>query len=190
MPPETWTEDRLVRECLQGSDDAWSALVDRYQNLVYSIPLKHGITGDEASDIFQAVFFELLSHLGSLRNPKALPMWLIKTASHKCLHYRKVRGRFTALATLAADPAEIEDPASGALGKEALAEWERERKVTGAMAELPERCRKLVEMLFYETPARPYEQVAKDLGLAPGSIGFIRARCLEKLRKSLDKAGL
>jgi len=187
MPADTWTEDRLVRECLKGSDEAWSALVERYKNLVYSIPLKHGITGDDASDIFQSVFFELLSHLGTIRNPKALPMWLIQTASHKCLHFRKQQGRFSPMID---DADEMEDPATGSMLEETLAEWERERMVERALTELPERCRTLVEMLFYEIPPRPYEQVAQDLGLALGSIGFIRGRCLDKMRKSLTKAGL
>jgi len=44
-------------------------------------------------------------------------------------------------------------------------------------------------MLFFEEPARPYQQVARTLGIAPGSIGFIRQRCLERLRKGLIDAG-
>src|SRR5580658_5904877 len=105
MPPlprttesaDTWTEDRLVKECLRGNEEAWSALVDRYKNLVYSIPLKYGITGDDSSDIFQAVFFELLSHMSEIRQPKALPMWLIQTASRKCIALKRGNSRFTAL---------------------------------------------------------------------------------------------
>jgi DNA-directed RNA polymerase specialized sigma24 family protein len=44
-------------------------------------------------------------------------------------------------------------------------------------------------MLFFEEPARPYQQLAADLGLSTGSIGFIRQRCLERLRKRLNEAG-
>ena len=42
-------------------------------------------------------------------------------------------------------------------------------------------------MLFYEQPARPYADIARSLGLAEGSIGFIRGRCLGKLRKLLEE---
>jgi len=31
----------------------------------------------------------------------------------------------------------------------------------------------MVRMLFFETPPRPYEEVANELDLATGSIGFI-----------------
>jgi DNA-directed RNA polymerase specialized sigma24 family protein len=36
----------------------------------------------------------------------------------------------------------------------------------------------------------PYADVARRLGLATGSIGFIRGRCLEKLRKALMASGI
>ena len=37
--------------------------------------------------------------------------------------------------------------------------------------------------------SRPYAEVAQSLGIATGSIGFIRGRCLEKLRGGLAKLG-
>jgi DNA-directed RNA polymerase specialized sigma24 family protein len=52
-----------------------------------------------------------------------------------------------------------------------------------------DRCRKMIYMLFFETPSRPYDEVAKELGLAVGSIGFIRGRCLKSLRKALEQKG-
>jgi DNA-directed RNA polymerase specialized sigma24 family protein len=44
-------------------------------------------------------------------------------------------------------------------------------------------------MLFFESPARPYQEIAGHLGLAAGSIGFIRGRCLTRLRRELEKKG-
>ena len=186
MPPDARPEERLVRDCLKGSDEAWSALVDRYQNLVYSIPLKWRITGDDASDIFQSVFFELLSHLSSIRNPKALPMWLIQTASHKCQEFRKQQQRFTSLDE---DPEGTELAEPGPNAERILGEFQRDQTLNRALEGLSPRCRRLVDMLFFESPARPYDAIARDLGTATGSIGFIRGRCLDKLRQTLGKAG-
>jgi DNA-directed RNA polymerase specialized sigma24 family protein len=45
----------------------------------------------------------------------------------------------------------------------------------------------MVHLLFYEQPPVPYEQVAAELGLAVGSIGFIRGRCLQRLRRILEE---
>jgi DNA-directed RNA polymerase specialized sigma24 family protein len=46
-----------------------------------------------------------------------------------------------------------------------------------------------VELLFFETPARPYAEVAKALKLAVGSIGFTRQKCIDRLRRQLDELG-
>jgi len=46
-----------------------------------------------------------------------------------------------------------------------------------------------VQMLFFEATARPYQEIAKELGIATGSIGFIRGRCLKKLRQALERGG-
>jgi hypothetical protein len=46
-----------------------------------------------------------------------------------------------------------------------------------------------VELLFFESPARPYSEVASELGLAVGSIGFTRQKCMDRLRKHLGDLG-
>ena len=69
-------------------------------------------------------------------------------------------------------------------------ELEREQLVRQAIDRLPTRCRSLVEMLFYEPPKTPYAEVARRLGLAQGSIGFIRSRCLKRLQRNLEDLGL
>jgi len=55
--------------------------------------------------------------------------------------------------------------------------------------EMPARCERMIRMLFFESPVRPYAEIATELGLATGSIGFIRGRCLARLRKQLEMKG-
>jgi DNA-directed RNA polymerase specialized sigma24 family protein len=80
-------------------------------------------------------------------------------------------------------------PDGGASIEDLLARVAGEQALRDAIAALPPRCRKLVEMLFFEQPPRPYRQVARSLGLATGSIGFIRGRCLTRLRRELERRG-
>ena len=179
------TDTRLVRECLKGDEDAWSALIEKYKRLIYSIPVKYGFNADDANDIFQAVCLELLSELPKLRKPKALPKWLIQVASHKCFHRRRQQQRTEVSDEVEKQPEETVPSQM----EEILREAEEEQKLRDALSALAPRCRQLVEMLFFEEPARPYRDVAASLGIATGSIGFIRQRCLERLRKQLVEAG-
>ncbi len=182
-----WPNSRLVQECLKGNEAAWSALIDKFKNLIYSIPLRYGLPPDDASDIFQAVCLELLSELPRLREPLALPAWLIRVTYHKCFHWKRDQQRY-----FAADSREAKDEPEGdprELPQEVVSQLEREQALREALAGLSPRCRQLVEMLFFESPARPYREVARMLGIATGSVGFIRGRCLGRLKKRLEEAG-
>jgi DNA-directed RNA polymerase specialized sigma24 family protein len=84
-----------VRECCKGNERAWSALIDKYKNLIFSIPIKFGLTRDDAADIFQAVCLDLLSSLPQLREPAALPKWIMQTTYHKCLRRKEHQLKFS-----------------------------------------------------------------------------------------------
>jgi RNA polymerase sigma factor (sigma-70 family) len=79
--------------------------------------------------------------------------------------------------------ASIEEP------ENLVAQLQQEQILREAMSELSPQCRRLVQMLFFEHPPRPYEDVAKELKLAQGSIGFTRRNCLEKLKERLEQLG-
>jgi RNA polymerase sigma factor (sigma-70 family) len=184
VPNPSWPAEELVLECLQGNEEAWSTLVDKYRNLVYSVPAKYRMPPEDAADVFQSVWTDLFSELPRLRNAGALRSWLITVAGHKCYQWKRqqnVRGRGSDLDIASADP------------QISFLEWrgevEREQMLRDALLELPPRCREMVHLLFYEQPPRPYKEVAERLGLAEGSIGFIRGRCLNKLRSTLLKMG-
>jgi RNA polymerase sigma factor (sigma-70 family) len=66
---------------------------------------------------------------------------------------------------------------------------ERRQMVREALDELPSRCREMIEFLFLKDPPLPYAEVATRLSLAVGSIGFIRKRCLNKLKSALERLG-
>lgn len=180
-----WPDARLVRECIAGSEEAWCALIFKYKNLIYSIPVKYGFSADDSTDIFQAVCLDLLSELPKLRKVQALPKWIMQVTAHKCFHRKQQQQRTDVL-----DPAAKEFAKSTpSRAEEILREAEDEQSLRQAITELPPRCRELVHMLFYEEPVRPYQEIAATLGIAVGSIGFISQRCLEKLRKRLLETG-
>ena len=180
------SDERLVADCLKGNQEAWAALVDKYKNLIYSIPIRLGMY-DDAADIFQAVCLDLLSDLQRLRKPRALPKWLMQTCYHKCLQYRRRAEKHVPFEEENAES--TSDASAAALPEEILAQLQREQIVRDVLSQLPPRCERMIRMLFFETPPRPYEKIANELGLATGSIGFIRGRCLARLRKQLEKMG-
>jgi hypothetical protein len=61
-----------------------------------------------------------------------------------------------------------------------------QREAMGNLATLSYR---LVELLFFESPPQPYAEIAAELGLALSSIGLMRQKCSERLRRNLDELG-
>ena len=185
-PDVTWSDARLIRTCLAGHEDAWSTLIAKYKNLIYSIPLKYGATPQDAADIFQAVCLELFNELPRLRKPDSLRSWLITVAAHQSFHWsRKVRRRAEDELTDLEDEKLGLDPAA-----DLIAQLEREQQLREAVAALPARCQEMIRLLFYHQPQLSYREVAARLGLATGSIGFVRGRCLKRLERSLEKWGI
>jgi RNA polymerase sigma factor (sigma-70 family) len=180
-----WDDPRLVKECLAGNEEAWSLLIDKYKALIYSIPVKYGLPPHEAADVFQSTCMELLTRLPELREPRALPKWLMQVAHHQCFRVKRQQQR---LVSRDAEP-HLPEPETPAVAETLVQQTQEEQMLREAMSSLTPQCHRLVELLFFETPPRPYTEVAAELGLALGSIGFTRQKCIERLRRNLGDLG-
>jgi RNA polymerase sigma factor (sigma-70 family) len=180
-----WNDTRLVKECLSGNEKGWVLLIEKYKALIYSIPVKYGLPPQDAADVFQATCTELLTRLPELREPRALPKWLMQVAHHECYRWKRLQQR---VVSRDAEP-NLPEPETPAIAETMVQQTQEEQMLREAMNTLTPQCRQLVELLFFETPARPYADVAKELGLAVGSIGFTRQKCMDRLRRQLDHLG-
>jgi RNA polymerase sigma factor (sigma-70 family) len=191
---EEWagSDEQLLAGCRRGEEGAWEALVRRYQRLIYAVPRRAGLDEEAAAEVFQEVYTTLLESIDSIEQPSRLHAWLVTTAKRKT--WRAV-GRTKAARQFASDDESGEGEMYGVadermLPDEALAQLERQHIVRAALGELDERCRSLIEMLFYRAEPPPYSEIAAALGTSEGSIGPTRARCLKKLLSVLKKKGL
>ena len=184
-PGAAWDDTRLVKECRSGNEEAWSLLIEKYKALIYSIPVKYSLSQQEAADVFQATCMELLVRLPQLREPRALPKWLMQVAHHECYRVKRLNQR---VVSRDAEP-DLPEPETPAIAESLVQQTQEEQMLREAMVALTPQCRRLVELLFFEIPPRPYTEVAAELGLALGSIGFTRQKCMERLRRQLEQLG-
>lgn len=178
------TDEELVKACRDGDESGWDAITYKYQNLLYSIPRRAGLSKDLAADVLQEVFTTLYIKLDALEKPEFLRAWLITTTKHKTIHLitRETRGRPRSIDDEDNDPAfEIADKAP--LADERLIRLEREAQIEKAFTEIDDRCRRLLMMLYLDSDKVPYSEIAENLDIPLGSIGPTRARCLQKLLK-------
>jgi RNA polymerase sigma factor (sigma-70 family) len=183
--PKRLDDERLVKECLAGNEEAWSLLIEKYKALIFSVPVKYGLPQHEAAEVFQATCVELLQRLPELRKPRALPKWLALVAHHQCYRWKQQQQR---LVSRDAGP-DLPVPETPAVAENLLQQTEEEQMLREALGGLSPQCRRLMEMLFFEHPPRSYSEAAAALGLGLGSIGFTRQKCLQRLRRRLSELG-
>jgi RNA polymerase sigma factor (sigma-70 family) len=187
-PSDGVSEERLVSQCLRGESAAWSALVDRYKNLVSAIIRRSGTPAADAADVSQAVWIDIYTQLAQLRNPSSLRFWIGTITRHKCYHWGRRESRRRVRPWDQRRALTLEDPSPPA--DEVLERLDRQQEIREAIHDLSPRCRELLTLLFLDDPPRPYTEVASRLHLAVGSIGFLRSTCLDRLRQSLEDRDL
>lgn len=176
----------LLEACTRADNEAWSTLVRRYQRLVYSIPRRSGLDEDAAAEVFQCVFVSLLEHLDTLEQPHRVSAWLVTTAKHET--WRVARRAAASRDVRAPEDGAAELPDPDILAEDQLVRIEEQTTLRQAVDSLDERCRELVMLLFYSEERLRYGEIAARLGMAEGSVGPIRGRCLERLRQLLRVA--
>jgi RNA polymerase sigma factor (sigma-70 family) len=168
----------LVAAAARGEQQAWNALVDRYLPLVRSVLRAYRLAEGDAEDVSQTVWLRLVEHLDGIREPRALPKWLMTTTKHEALRLIRSGAR-----ELPVDPQT--DPAIGATDHVDVAadllRAERHQALRDGLAELPASDRQLLLLLAADPPVG-YREISRITGMPVGSIGPTRSRCLARLR--------
>jgi RNA polymerase sigma factor (sigma-70 family) len=170
----------LVAGARNGEQRAWDALVEQFAPLIWSICRKYRLGDADAEDVGQNVWLRLVDQLDRVRDPAALPGWLATTTRRECA--RVLRGAHGPQAAgYGLDAGSLPDERGQAADQELLAA-ERHAALRAALTDLPPDCQRLMAMLIADPPV-PYAEISARLGIAVGSIGPTRARCLDRLRR-------
>ena len=170
----------LVMCARNGDKQAWDDLVERYAPLIWSICRRYRLGRADADDVGQSVWLRLVDQLASLRDPAALPGWLATTTQRECGRVLRAARKQEAPGH-SLDTADIPDQVTGAAESELL-RAECHAAMREAFTHLPPDYRQLITMLIQHPPV-PYAEISSRLGIPVGSIGPMRGRCLEKLRR-------
>ena len=182
----------LVRAAAEGDAGAWKELYQRHSGLVWAVARAYLVNGSDAQDVCQTTWFRLAEHLTRLRDPDKVGAWLASTARHEALRVIRASGRATPVSDMGLLGVDIDERSPEHLileAEEAIADAERALVMWGAFEELPDRCRRLLRLLI-ASPRPTYQEIASGLGIAVGSIGPIRARCLQRLRTLVAERGV
>lgn len=178
--------DRPARlaACLErakaGDLAALDEVVDELNPLLWSVARAEGLTNEDAADVVQTTWLELVRQMHTIRSPLALTAWLIRATKREAWHTSSRRRKRAGPDVDLLDdlPDTTPDPAEQAVSRGVHGVlWEH-------FAKLSERCKLLLRVIAHAD--RPdYAGIAEALGMPHGSIGPTRGRCLAKLRAML-----
>jgi RNA polymerase sigma factor (sigma-70 family) len=171
----------LIQACRQGDEQAWKQVVNQYKRLVFSIALNYGLGQEDAAEIVQLTFMMLMQGLDSLHKDSHIGGWLATVARRNTWHILNRHRRENLTDEALDETIGLIDESS----KRAQERWELLHWLHDGLTRLDQTCRELLVSLYFDPQQPTYSDVADQLGLATGSIGPMRARCLHRLREIL-----
>ena len=169
------THGELLTAAIDGKEEAWTELVDRFGQFVWSIARGFRLDPAATADVSQTVWLKLIENAEKIKDPERLPGWLATATKREALRVTRLRSREPLV------DFEWEPPDATAASLDSmLIEDEEVRGALLAYEELSDRCRHLLRLLLTEPPLS-YEEISDLAEMPVGSIGPTRARCVEQL---------
>jgi len=174
------SDRNLILGCRKGEHEAWREVMRRYERLVFSIPLRYGLSREDSADITQLTFTILLQSLDTLRPDSYLGAWLSTVAKRHSWRLVAKRSK----ESLSDSLEHLEVHASNE-----SEDIDRYLSMHQALARLRARCRDLLRALYFDPDEPGYEELATAFAMPVGSVGPTRARCLKRLKDILQADG-
>ena len=180
-PQATDDPNRLLAACRAGDPDAWEAMMERYERLVYAIAIREGLSSEDAADVAQVTFEAFIDAMPRLNSETSIGAWFASVARRQAWRQRDRRRREAAV--LRREGHEV-----------AVVEWidepsveidERVLELHECLVSLGEPCRAILTALYFDPDRPSYADIATTLGRPVGSIGPTRARCLQQMRSQI-----
>jgi len=169
------TDDELIADVGRGNRDSLDQLIERHYRDVYRFVCHRTMDPDEARDITQDVFVEVVGLLPRYREGN-FKGCLYTVARHACLDFFRKRKRTTGRW----DPVDALEllPAGGPDPEESLERKREGEEAVRLLAGLPARQREVLVLRFY------YQLELKEIG---GALGIPLSKVKSRLYSGLDR---
>ena len=166
------TDEECVELCRDGHLEDFSLLVDRYQKPLFAYLVRRLGDPGEAEEAAQESFVRAFQALKRLRKPGSFHAWLIGIAGRVMKeHFRSDKRR-------------EQDQDADALWRETAPTPPPECRLDEAIAILPETCRQVILLRYYE--GLSCQEIATRLGAPLGTVTKTLSRAYGLLRQELQ----
>ncbi|MCY4554285.1 MAG: sigma-70 family RNA polymerase sigma factor [Candidatus Poribacteria bacterium] len=173
----------LIQRVLDGDQDAFSTLVNKYQKSVHALVWRKIGDFHIAEELTQDVFLKAYKRLSTLKRPEHFPGWLYVIATRHCVSWlRKKQVPIRSLDAMSTDELEEACYAQYEVARNGTAAIEQRRElVKRLLKKLPESERTVVTLYYLAEMSG--EEISQFLGVSPNTV---RSR-LHRARQRLEK---
>lgn len=184
------SDAELVARYKEGDRHAFSEIVRRYQDRVYSLAFRWMRDREVAEEVAQDVFLALYRSLVRFRGDSQLSTWIYRVVVNHCKNRKMYRSRrkmdqHEALEGERDDGMERQIPAEGPGTDAALHRQEARRLLDDALAQLDDSQREIIVMRDIHDMA--YEEIAELLDLPRGTVKSRLHRARQHLARVLGR---
>jgi RNA polymerase sigma-70 factor (ECF subfamily) len=181
------TDQELLQAISEGNTKALSEFYDRHSQLIYGATLRILGNTDDAEDIMQDAFIQVLRKASTYKPELGSPKnWLVRIAHNRALNLiraKRVRGKSMAITddeiSVTASPSLVDDSLiAGTISSERL------EIVGAALKELPKDQAYLIDLAFFQ--GYSHSEVTELTGIPLGTVKTKIRKGLQALRSSLD----
>ena len=168
-------EQRIIIRILDGDEQAYGLLIDRYKEGLYRHCFRFMHDEDRAEDIAQEAFIKAYLELEKFDRTHAFSTWLYKIAANIALSaLRRKQPHLLDDTILELLPSEQHSTEQFALYRELYA----------AIDKLPAKQKTAVELHYFK--GKKYEQIAQEMNTTAGTIKGWMSRAKQQLKEMLS----
>lgn len=168
---------------IEGNPNAFSVLVDRYKNLVFSLALKMVKNREEAEEVAQDTFIKVFKALHKFKGDSKFSTWIYKITYNTCLDRLKKNKREQHVRSI--DEFNSNQIKSLDNILDSMVDEERKQTIQDCIRLLPSEDAFLLTLFYFEEQS--LEEIAKVVGLTANNVKVKLFRSRKKLTTILKE---
>ena len=184
------TDTEIVQLVIAGNRDAFRALAEKYQGMVFRTSMGFVHDKEDAEDLTQDVLVSVYQSLGKFKDQSSFSTWVYRIAINASLNFVRKKSRhsiFQRFETLFGfeKTNEIQQIESGTFNPEQiLTNKERSDSIHRALDSLPENQRIAITLSKYDD--LPQRDIAQIMNITEGAVEALLQRAKANLQKKLS----
>jgi len=174
----------IIARVLNGDHNAYSALVERYQNYVFTISLRYVKAREDAEEVSQDVFVKAYRSLADFKGQSKFSTWLYTITTTTCITF--LRKKKLEIHSLDNDKVfEVADSVDSGMRANQIEQKSKVNMVNEAIKMLSADDAQVIT-LFYKGE-QTLEEIAQILGKEPNAVKVQLHRARGRLKEKMQK---